>query len=269
MIPISLDALPRFSPWPAWLLGDESVPRPTIPSYEQRYADLLAFCQGEERNLRDVLRAFLGDPERRVAMSLDENLYETTTETAVGISNARIAAEVERVAKEVEARSVVDLGCGWGSLLSALPRSLSLYGTEASPSGEVVARLLCREYAQIYRHDLASQDLCLALAAAPAPVVATTSFVCHYLPSARYAIEHIAQWREKVAAVVTFEPEADDFGFGLLALLRRSYVRARGYSADAKAVLRARDDVQILETTRCAVGANALLPGSLTTWRFK
>jgi hypothetical protein len=76
------------------------------------------------------------------------------------------------------------------------------------------------------------------------------------------------RYRERIAAVVTFEPEDELFGGSLLGLMRLRYQQLNDYSADVLRELRARDDVEVETVVPNLIGVNALLPGTLAVWRF-
>jgi SAM-dependent methyltransferase len=184
--------------------------------------------------------------------------------------------QVERiagVAEAADAATVVDLGCGYGYLLARLRAVLAgveLRGGEYASSGVELARRLHQadEQITVERFDFLSPDPCRPMERARAPVVVVTAFALHQLPSSAPAVEVLHRYRERIAAVVTFEPEDELFGGSLLGLMRLRYQQLNDYSADVLRELRARDDVEVETVVPNLIGVNALLPGTLAVWRF-
>lgn len=271
MKPITVDDLPKYSPWPQRLLGLEEF-HPgrfrdkayVLREYEEKYKRLLG-----TNDMQEVLRRDLGNEV--VAMSRGDHLYATSLPAAMHSVQAEHLTEIGLRAGE--AASVVDLGCGYGLLLSRLRMILGpekiLLGGDLSPSALAVAAALFADDLRLVtgQLDLLS-DAYAPMAAAPGPCLVVTSFALHQLPSAGPFIETLSQYREQIAAIVCLEPEEDAFGDSLLGLMRKRYGQVNGYSADLVRCLRERSDVAI-ETVRAnLVGSNALLPGTLTVWRF-
>jgi SAM-dependent methyltransferase len=173
------------------------------------------------------------------------------------------------------ARSVVDLGCGYGFFLSllkdALVRKVPLYGGDFSPAAVHLAQALNRndEFFCVWPFDFLGNGRCIPLESADAPCLVFTSYAIHQLPTAQPAIDVLTFHRKKIGCVITFEPEEDYFGNTLLGLLRHRYGQVNGYSANTIRLLRERDDVEIERIIPNAMGVNALLPGTLCIWKFR
>lgn len=269
---IPLDDLPFYSPWPRQMLQENGRTvgnrywAAVVTEYSQKYGKLLDAYEGSGskmtyEQLRDVE---LGNHE--VAASLGNRLYATSLPWAMEKSLDCLMKYLRPEAMLVG--SVVDLGCGYGYLLHRLRRavndSVELWGGELTKPGVELGNLLG---ATIWRCDLLT-DACAPLEHVPGPSVVTTSYVFHQLESARPAIDLLAKYREKIEVVINLEPEEDHFGAGLLGLLRRRYGQINDYSADLNRVLAGRNDVKIEVVEPAVVGANALLPGTITVWRF-
>ena len=204
-------------------------------------------------------------------MSIGDELFGTTPVEAIERSLALHIEHVARVA--VHAATVVDLGCGYGYLLARL-RSLlddiELRGGEYAPTAVALAQRLYRsdDRLTVEGFDFLSSGPCPSLEAARPPAVVVTAFALHQLPSAAPAVALLHRYRDRIASVVTFEPEDELFGGSLLGLLRLRYQEVNDYSADLLRTLRARDDVEIETVVPNVIGANALLPATLAVWRF-
>lgn len=277
MRPITLDELALYSSWPRRMLqatgGDVALDRDWLArrEYGEKYQFLLD--ARDERGGGDydlVRRLELGERADEVAMSLGDRLYAATLSEAMEASLACLMTTLRPEA--LLARGAIDLGCGYGYLLHRLKEltrgMVELRGGELVPSGVELAHRL-DPTVPVEPFDFYS-DTCAPLENADERrMVVTTSYALHQLRSAQPAVDLLAKYRKRIAVVVNLEPEEDHFGEGLLGLLRKRYGRYHNYSADLGRVLRERDDVEIDYVMPAAVGANALLPGTITVWRFR
>ena len=277
--PITLNELPGLSPWPARLLGLEEfgqrrrTPEHVIREYDlDKYGPLLAAVEREPGlSPEDVKRRELGSGDGLVAVSIGEGLFRTSLREAL---KRQFDMQVEQIARVAgDAATIVDLGCGYGYLLSRLRPVLGdveLRGGEYAPSAVALAQRLHRDDARltVESFDFLGSGPSPPLEATRAPALVITSFALHQLPSAAPAVELLHRYRSRIARVVTLEPEEGLFGDSLLGLLRLRYQRINDYSADLLRVLEARGDVEIETVLPNAIGVNALLPGTLSVWRF-
>lgn len=289
MEPITLDELPAWTPWPARLLGMPErttrggarvTLRPSRVSrsrrrargeFREKYGPLLAaYRENPELTLSDLKRLEIGDFQRPTAMCMGEHLFGTVLGEAISRSEKVFSEMATAVIQKHDVRSVVDLGCGYGSLLFRFIASLpdvQLLGGDLSLEAVVLGEELFGDTISLYPFDFYDCNY-EVLERADAPVAVLTSYALHQLPSARNVVRVLDQYREKIAMVMCLEPEEDHFGDGLLGLLRRRYGQVNGYSADLLRVLGARDDVEVTSIPN-VVGANALLPGTFSVWRFR
>lgn len=271
-IRITLDEFPQYSPWPARLLGSEPLILRTAKHIKREFEEKYGRLADDPSLyiLNDVRNAEM-NPRHEVVMSLRDDLFVTDNRAALEMSMNRLRGRIWTTARAHGARSIVDLGCGYGYMLPHL-RGISpgvgLSGGDLSPSAIRLAQKVHHRGIQVDYFDFLWTDY-LPVRDAAAPVLVVTSFALHQLPSAGPVIERLSRYREKIAAVVCMEPEEDVFGDSLLGLMRKRYGEINGYSADLVRCLRARDDVVIDETHANVIGSNALLPGTLTVWRFR
>lgn len=268
---IELDELPRFSPWPARLLGLEGqvreprTPESVLREYDRdKYGPLLQALEADASVSVDALKALelgsgdtvLSEGERLFVAPIGEAFARTTTML------------VDRVGRSLDgAASLVDLGCGYGYHLAQVGRAFpgpALLGGEFAASGVALGRRLGFDVEPV---DLLGGEL-RPLARAQAPAVVLLSMVLHQLPSAEAAVAALAQHRDRIARVIVYDALAGVQPDSLLGLLRRRYIQHNDYSWDLLEVLSRRDDVEILELEPNVIGPNALLPGSFVSWRF-
>lgn len=270
---IELDELPRWSPWPARLLGltgsarEPRTPESVLREYDRdKYGPLLeAIDRDPSLTVEDLKRLELGDPDAPVAMSIGQRLYAAPIEEAFRRTTELL---VERVGRHLDgAAALVDLGCGYGYHLAQIGRAhprLALAGGEFAPSGRELARRLGLAVEPV---DLLAGGVG-PLDRARAPAVVLLSMVLHQLPSAAPAVEALAPHRERIARVVVFDALEGVQPESLLGLLRRRYMQLNRYSWDLLEVLSRRVDVSVDVVEPNLIGPNALLPGSLAVWRF-
>jgi SAM-dependent methyltransferase len=180
-------------------------------------------------------------------------------------------AHLRRIGHHLDGiKTVVDLGCGYGYLLKRIQRmypscTATLRGGDVSPRAVALANSFGL-WADVFSF---LEGDCEPLADAEPPVLVVTAYALHQLPSAAPAVALLSRYRDKIATVVSLEPEEAFFGSGLLGLLRHAYGKANDYSADLLRVLNDRGDVWIDHHVPNAIGANALLPGTISAWRFR
>jgi len=272
---IGLDDLPRWSPWPARLLGlagqarEPRTPESILREYDRdKYGTLMRALDADPSlSLEAIKRLELGDPETPVAISLDDGLFVEPIGAAFDRATALL---LEFVGPHLEgAASVVDLGCGYGyhlARVAELAPDLQYAGGEFAPAGRALAE-------RLHAFPVGPVDLVLGdvepLEQATGPVVVLLSMVLHQLPSAASAVETLARHRDKIDRVLVYDALEGAQPDSLLGLLRRRYIELNHYSWDLLEVLDAREDVELLELRPNVIGTNALLPGSFAAWRFR
>jgi SAM-dependent methyltransferase len=238
--------------------------------YTEKYAPLLRAHEENDRLTLERIRELeVGYGE--VQMSIGTKLCDTTRAEAMEIS-LQMHLDYIVISAFGTAASVVDLGCGYGYLLARLRpllgRHVELRGGEISSSAVALAERLHRgdDLLSVGFFDF-HNSRCGVLDAAKAPCVVVTSYALHQLATAAPAIRMLSHYASKIAAVVSLEPEEDFFGGSPLGKARLRYQREHDYSAD---LLRCVKDwgAEIETIVPNAVGANALLPGTLGVWRF-
>lgn len=272
---IGLDDLPTYSPWTARLLAGtqmETVDRSddyVRREYSQKYGRLRW-----ARTMEEARKMDLGpDRKRLVAMSIGDDLVAAPLSRAMGMPVAQLAEEI----RMRNPRKVLDLGCGYGYLLWYLRRLLGpdayLIGGDSSGAAMSAFERLLVDDQRTSFSEFSFAGLRHPIFEVNDPAVGSalvvTSFALHQLPSAAPVLDVLSYYRNQIETVVCFEPEEDEFGSGMLGQLRRLYGRTNGYSADLLRCLDKRDDVEIEKVYPNVIGANALLPATLSVWRFK
>ncbi len=184
LTPVTVDALPDWSPWPAKLLGLSAArqQRRTTEHLRrefnlEKYGALLAAVEREPGlSLEQVRRLEIGDPEQRVAMSIGDELFGASLGVAIDRLVAMQLERITAVTKATGAATVVDLGCGYGYLLARLRSVLGtveLRGGEHAPNGVALAERLHHDDRSLTvdRFDFLSTEACRPLEAARPPIV--------------------------------------------------------------------------------------------------
>ncbi len=281
----SLDDLPRYSPWPARLLGlapwspTTKTRSEIIREFErEKWRPLLERYRAERsagRNvgLDDVDSWFIPSPTADLLVTIDDEwLFMSGVECRRRYVEL-IAKTLERIAP---GRPVVELGAGYGGALFHVLRSSSSFdsgvGLEMCEGGIELMRELAvseRLVVETGYCDISSPEITKA-ELVPEGAVLLTSYATSYVPTLAAAfVERISSFRP--TAVVQFEPFYETAaGDGLLSLLRRRYIEVNGYDRQYLTLLRseaARGRIEIIHEAANAFGVNPLLPASIVAWR--
>ncbi len=277
--PYGIDDLPRFSPWPARLLGAD----PWAPRTKNRAEIIREFDREKWGPLLDRLRQEATATVETVDGWFTRDAPASLASVGDGFelmeaSDARrrhLDLVASTLAAYVPASQLVELGAGYGSLLLALARrspfsGLPLAAGELAPNGvEILQRLARAERVELHAVtcDLGSAELARVRPAAGAIVF--TSFATMYVRQLQPSfVDAICAWQPRI--IVHFEPCYDHFApQSLLGLMRRRYVDVNGYNLNLMSLLRgceAAGRIRILEERANVFGANPLLPASVIAW---
>lgn len=279
---IDLDELPRWSPWPARIMGAAPwrVPRRTRERVEQEYdGEKYAAClryareQGEALTVDGIKRFESGAPlETATCISIGDALFRTTLgdgrDRYVELIRERVGVRAERC------RTIVELGAGYGYNLWRLSRHVeghTLVGGELSAAAVELADLLYRDMPRITvrRFDFFDMDAYRLLAEAEPPILVYTAHAIEQLPRCGSVIEGLRAYRDRIAGVLHFEPlPPEPADTSMLAMLRRRYVELNDYNTDLMAELEAGAGIRISDVERDVMGINPLNPTSFVAWEF-
>jgi hypothetical protein len=273
MVPVQLDDLPHYNPWPARLLDlapwiPQSRTREKVDrEYDkEKYAHILDSCSHrvatEPLTAEDVKRSELSElypsSQRLVARGnqlflTDANLMEFREEhTSLLESAMRDAIAVAEV--------VIELGCGYGYNLWRLrprfPDKLWL-GGEFSPNAVRLAGMLYRNDSRLRVEHFDYYDTAddLFRHTGDRPTVVFTSHSIEQLPSAAPFLVGLTAHRAAIRDVFHFEPVYELHGDGLLGLLRRRYTEVNDYNRDLLTTLCACSDIRVVQTQGAVLGS--------------
>jgi hypothetical protein len=275
----SLDELPKFSSWPARLLGVEPwSPRLKSPEEIERefgrekWGSLLEkFREKPDSRLDDVDQWTAGGQTTTLA-SVDEHIVEMTPAES---HDAYIAFIADALEPHLPASALVELGCGYGSVMLGLARKAAFqdmpyFAADFTTTGPELAQLIARNESielTTGRADLrgpAVTDIEI-----PDASVIYTAYAAQYVePLGDSFVEGILKLNPKV--VVHVEPVYEHCDpTTLLGLLRQRYIEANGYNRNLSTILHdheAKGSLDIIRDSPPGFGPNPLLAASVIAW---
>lgn len=275
---IALNEIPRWSPWPARLLGLEpwTPPHRDTAKVESeynldKYAKCLAFHQGGPGRGPDEVKDFEfgGTGADPLAISLGPDLVVVPRDDArrryYDLLSNTMGPAIERAA------TVVELGCGYGYNLWMLrqrfgrPRYL---GGEFSANAVQLAGLLhaATPEVSVRRFNYYESDFGWVVEQ-PGPLVVFTSHSVEQIPSFAPVLRRLAgACRGRDVTVFHFEPVTGLHDDSLLGLLRRRYADVNDYNRDLGEAVRTTPHVRLRRSEADVFGLNPFNPTSVLEW---
>lgn len=276
----NLDDLPKYSPWPARLLGitpwTDKVRTPEEIEREygvEKWGRLLEKFKAQPQSSLDQVDEWANGTGHKLLATVGDHLVVMSPEEAHA---AYIAYIEDAVARHLPASGLVELGCGYGSVINGLAKRDAFYGmqffaADYTSTGPELAKLIAANegielttgHCDFASVDFTDLDL-------PGGTVIYTTYAAQQLAElGQHFIEGLIALAPK--AIVHIEPvyeHAD--GATLLGLLRQRYIQACGYNRNLSTILHEHEalgSLEILEETRPAFGPNPLLAASVIAWR--
>jgi hypothetical protein len=276
---IEIDVLPTYSEWPARLLA--------LEKFEQR---VKTKAEVDREYQRDKWGSLLADIRKQPdgwSLARADEYFLMGAQTACSAGDALyvgdaleahaqyVDAIAQRISRFLPAKTVAELGAGYGSIALGLARrgalgNAGLVAAEYAPSGiECLARIARAERIRaltgacdftlphLTEMEIPRGALLYTCMAVPYVPVLPDSFVDGMIGLAPEIVLH-------------FEPCIDHFGESLLGLLRTKYTRLNDYNHNLLGLLRRREtagDLSIIYEEPCFFGENCLLPCSFIAWR--
>jgi len=281
---IELYDLPKFSIWPARLLGltPWSIPVRNVEKVDreydrEKYGNALALLQerGADQITPDeiLLQTQGQDADAELCVSQGNNLFLMELRQARSFFHSVLAETLASAIAEVS--TVIELGCGIGANLWRLSRRFpgkTYLGVDYSRNAVLCAEYLFGknnpdiEVAQFNFYD-SRYDVLEKLGNDQRVLL----FTCHALeqiPAAAKIVETLAQYKKKIHVIYHFEPVYELYDNLLQGLMRRRYTEINDYNRDLLSVLKGRPDVRIRHTEANVFGVNPLNPTSIILWEF-
>jgi hypothetical protein len=274
-----LNDLPRYSRWPARLLGLEPWSRPprtpadNTREYEgEKWGPLLQRARAAGAVSLAEVDAWVNGADAEVLASDGDTLVPLTVRAGVARHRDLVA---ETLARYWPASALVELGCGYGGVIVDVARrpafrGAGLLAAEYTPSGAELTGLVAAAEGLGIRAGRCD-FLGPGLTDLPVPegALVFTSFAVHYVPELPATfVDALLRWRPRT--VIHFEPCYEHCDAAtLLGLLRQRYIQVNDYNRNLVSLLRGRQAagaVRLLEERPAVFGTNALLPASVLAW---
>jgi hypothetical protein len=273
---VPLNELPRWSPWPARVLGLEAwtVPERSRAKVEAEYnADKYARCLAYLRTRADAtpedVKVFeLGASDETICISRGGRLFSCKLGHARELYYELLAEAM--TAAISTSGAVVELGCGYGYNLGWLAERLpgpQYRGGDYSVNAVEIARILYsgREDVAVERFDYYETPYAL-FDGLPQPVTVFTSHSLEQLPTAAGVLDALLAAGSRIASVFHFEPFYEESDDSLLALMRRRYAEVNDYNRDLGRELRQRPGIQVQRLEADVLGLNPLNATGVAHW---
>jgi len=276
----SLDELPKFSRWPARLLGLEPFESKEKNAEEierefgrEKWGTLLErFKQNPGSRLEDVDKWAAGDATNTLA-SVDEHIVEMTPEESHDAYIAFISSALE---PHLPATALVELGCGYGSVILGLARKAAFQdmpyfaGDFTSTGPELAALISRKEGIPITTGAANLRTSPVTHLAIPEDALIFTAYAAQYVePLTDDFVNGLIALKPK--AVVHVEPVYEHCDPAtLLGLLRQRYIEACRYNRNLSTILHRHEQLGSLEIIQESVpgfGPNPLLAASVIAWK--
>lgn len=279
---IPLNELPKWSSWPARLIGIEdfaAVTRDLDKIHAEYSDDKWQKCadqfdkSGGKLNAYD-LRVIYYDinSEKRRAAIVNGTLVDACNADVMGWYDEVLTSAMADVVKS--AKTFIELGCGMGHMLWVLRRhfpGLAYRGGDFADSAVALASRLYKSTPDISveKFNFYAPDYDL-LEKAEGPVVVFTSQALEQVPKSAGVVETLSKYKHKIARVFHLEPAYALYDDGtLMGQLRQRYIELNDYNRDLIPTLKSRKDVEIMRLEPHIVGWNPYNSLVLAEWRFR
>ena len=269
---LGLDELPRYSPWPARLLGLEPWSAPTRDTAKvqqeydgDKYARCLRFFEqaastGRGPTVDEVrLEETEADPQAETCVSVDGRLYVMPMADALARYEQALC---DAVGKELDrCAAVVELGSGYGYNLWLLRRRYAgktMAGGDYSANAVDLGNRLFEDDDSVtfHRFDFYDERTYAFIDQAAGPVVVFTSYGVEQLPSAQAFCGALRKHCANVASIVQLEPLHGLYDDSLLGLMRRRYTELNDYNRDLLGILTSTPGIRVVDVRPDVLGLN-------------
>jgi hypothetical protein len=276
----TVDDLARYSPWPARLLGQEPwETRIKSPDEIEREYGVEKWGSMLERARASTAPVGLDEANAWVVEGVPRSLVAVKDELVEMSAAEAHAGYIDFIAASLEpylpAAALVELGCGYGSVILDLARrpgfaGPALFAADYTTSGPALAAMIADAEGlsvttgscDLSRNPITSLEI-------PEGALIFTAYATQCVPVLDSDfIDGLAALRPK--AIVHIEPEWEHCPTNtVLGLLRRRYIEANGYNRNLVTLLHAeveRGRATLLEETPAVFGPNPLYSASVTVW---
>jgi hypothetical protein len=230
------------------------------------------FRQNPGSRLEDVDRWTAGDATNTIA-SVDQHIVEMSPEES---HDAYIAFISDALEARLPASALVEIGCGYGSVILGLARKAAFqdmpyYAADFTSTGPELAALIAKEEGIALTTGLADLKA-NPVTSLPIPegALVYTAYAAQYVePITDGMIEALIALRP--STVVHIEPVYEHCNPAtLLGLLRRRYIEACRYNRNLSTILHHHErqgSLEIIQESVPGFGPNPLLAASVIAWK--
>lgn len=278
---IDINDLPRWSDWPARLLGLDTFTPPVRTTakieaeYGQgKYAVCLKAWQDSGQTLDATqlrLHHYAQDPAALRAAVYKGQLVAAPSSQIIEWYDTLLAEWMG--AAIGRAQTVVELGCGFGHILWSLrqrfPGKQWRGGDYTATAVELATGLYARHPdISVEQFDFYA-DRYPMLDKAEGPVVVLTSQAQEQIPDSRSTLDTLARYRDRIVAGFHIEPAYDlQDTSTLLGQMRRRYLEINDYNRNLFGELQRRPDIRILRMEKDVIGWNPFNALGMVHWEF-
>ena len=277
----TLEDTPQFSPWPSRLLGLERFgKRIKSPEEVHREYQLEKWGSLLEQLSEQRSGASLRQVDQWFKKSSGKSLCWINNEFKLLTSKASSQYYIDLIEEEINrylpAPDIVELGCGYGSIILKLTKRKSLFkcGFKAAEYTEA-GRILTKKIS-IFENDPVEVGWCdlstkkITDLEIPQGSIIFTSFAAFYIKQFKpFFVDAISRFNPK--AIIHFEPLIEDCtDDSLLSLMRKKYIELNGYNVNLFTMLKKAEEskkIKILKKTQPIFGENPFLACSILTWK--
>jgi SAM-dependent methyltransferase len=266
---ISLDELPRWSPWPKRLLSLEpwSVPVRDSKKIEKeynidKYGALLQRFGDAHASIEEVRQAQFDFPgDSWLCVTKESRLYACPLSRARDMER-RLVLETLR-SHATDCQSIVELGCGYGFNLS-LARfqhpEKQVRGGDFSHNAVTLGKHLGLD---VRHFDFYLDDSYEFLSELSHPILVFTCHAIEQLPDAITVVRNLYRFSKVIRRVVHLEPTYELHGDSLLGMMRRRYAELNDYNRNLVSLVRPFSAT----IEQDLLGINPLNPTSKIEWQ--
>jgi tRNA G46 methylase TrmB len=278
---LSLNDLPRYSDWPARLLGlsaFKTVQRNHAKIETEYSKDKWQKCDDlyetshrklTAHDLRNNYHEFTSGDERPCL--IDGELRLARIAEVMPIYDKLIVDAISDGLKGSE--TLVELGCGPGFIMSMLASVFPKKNFRGGDFADSAITLAAKLYAEQPRVSVEKVDFYAdtynVIKNAEGPVTVFTCQALEQIPTSAGVLDTLSKYKDKITRVVHLEPGYALYDNSLLGLMRKRYIEINDYNRDLVPALRARKDIEILRCDANVIGWNPYNALAAIEWRFR
>lgn len=276
---ISVDELPRYSSWPARLLGNEAfVVQPKtvnqlIREYDrEKYAVLHQYLRKHPKDgmLETISKTRANGKKGPVCFSEGADLYVGTTLQALARRKRCLTRHLKSFLKRGD--TVIELGAGIGEMVALLqrvhPKAKYIAG-ELTSNGRALSKAFSKGRWDTVPFNFYDRRWEIFDETASNRIVVVTSHSLEMLPDASLFIDRLVPYADRIVAVLHIEPVYRPDDMTLLGMLRQRYIEVNHYNRDLQQVLSTDPRVRLDKFAPNVFGMNPLFPESILVWKFR